>query len=214
MIKLEGINRKEALRYLGGGKVVMNSEMEKLLDICEKELLNAVTPKYIYRTVDADNTVLFAGESVREHLRGCGSAVILCATLGSEADRLIRTAQVTDMAKAVALDAMASAAVEQVCGEVEELIARDNPDSFMTWRFSPGYGDYPLSIQSELLRVLDAPRRIGLCTNESYLLTPTKSVTAVIGLSDKPIEGRRKGCTACNLNKTCKFRKAGTRCEF
>ena len=101
-----------------------------------------------------------------------------------------------------------------MCDEVENLIKAENPDKFLTWRFSPGYGDYPLSLQSELLRILDAPRKIGLCTNENSILTPTKSVTAVIGVSDNPIENKRKGCASCNLKTTCKFRKAGTRCEF
>ena len=214
MITLKSIDRDETLRYLSGSRVVMNAGMEELLNICEEELLKAASPKYLYITINTDNTDLIIGESIKAHLKGCSKAVLLCATLGSKTDKLIRTAQVTDMAKAVVLDAMASAAVEQVCGEVEKLIISDNPQSFLTWRFSPGYGDYPLSLQEEFLRILDAPRKIGLCTNENSILTPTKSVTAIIGLSNTPIESKRKGCASCNLNRTCKFRKAGTRCEF
>lgn len=214
MIKLGTINREETLRYLGNSKAVMNSEMDELLNACEKELIKTANPKYLYKTIDIKSSNLLAGDSIKTHLKDCVKAILMCATLGVETDKLIRTAQITDMAKAVVLDAMASAAVEQVCGEVEKLIAKDNPDSFMTWRFSPGYGDYPLSLQGEFLRLLDAPRKIGLCTNENSILTPTKSVTAVIGLSDTPIENKRKGCISCNLNKSCKFRKAGTRCEF
>lgn len=214
MIELKSIDRGETLRYLGSVKVAMNSETNKLIDICEKELLSTLRPKYLYKTIDIDEGDIIQGESVKAHLKGCEKAVLLCATLGSETDKLIRTAQVTDMAKAVVLDAMASSAIEKVCDEVESIIKAENPDSFLTWRFSPGYGDYPLSLQNELLRILDAPRKIGLCTNENSILTPTKSVTAVIGVSDSPIENKRKGCASCNLKTTCKFRKAGTRCEF
>lgn len=214
MIKLNSINREETLRYLGNSKAVMNNEMDELLTVCEKELIKTANPKYLYKKIDIKSSNLLAGNSIKTHLKDCEKAVLMCATLGVETDKLIRTAQITDMAKAVVLDAMASTAVEQVCGKVEKLIAKDNPDSFMTWRFSPGYGDYPLSLQGEFLRLLDAPRKIGLCTNENSILTPTKSVTAIIGLSDTPIESKRKGCASCNLNKTCKFRKAGTRCEF
>lgn len=214
MIELKNIDREETIRYLSGSKVVMNDEMDGILNVCENELLSRANPKYLYKTIKIEDTNLLVGKSIKSHLKDCQSAVLMCATLGSETDRLIRTAQITDMAKAVVLDAMASAAVEQVCGEVEKLIVKDNPDTFMTWRFSPGYGDYPLSLQGEFLRILDAPRKIGLCTNENAILTPTKSVTAIIGLSDKPIENKRRGCAVCNLNKTCKFRKAGTRCEF
>ena len=214
MIQIKSINREETLRYLSGSKVEMNSSMDELLNVCEKELIAVAAPKYLYKTININETDLLQGKSIKSHLKNCAQAVLLCATLGAETDKLIRTAQVTDMAKAVVLDAMASSAVEQVCGEVEKQSAADNPDSFLTWRFSPGYGDYPLSLQGEFLRILDAPRKIGLCTNKNSILTPTKSVTAIIGLSAEPIENKRKGCISCNLKKTCKFRKAGTRCEF
>lgn len=214
MIKIDSINRNEALRYLGGAKVDMNSDMDRLLSVCEAELLSAIKPKYLYKTIELKDSGLLIGDSIKTHLRGCEKAVLLCATLGAEVDKIIRTAQITDMAKAVVLDAMASAAVEQVCDLVEKLIVDEYDDSYLTWRFSPGYGDYPLSLQGEFLRLLDAPRKIGLCTNSNSILTPTKSVTAIIGLSDTPVENKRKGCAACNLNKTCKFRKAGIHCEF
>lgn len=214
MIKLDRINRDETLRYLGNSHTAVNEEMSALLDICEEELLAAASPKYLYKMIDINNSGLLRGESIKEHMKNCDKAVLLCATLGSEVDRLIRKAQVTDMAKAVVLDAMAGTAVEQVCSKAEKLISEEFSDSFLTWRFSPGYGDYPLSLQSEFLRILDAPRKIGLCTNENSLLTPAKSVTAIIGLSSAPVDNKRRGCASCNLNKTCKFRKAGTRCEF
>ena len=214
MIELRSIDRDETLRFLGNSKVKMNSETDRLLNICEKELLSAARPKFLYNTIDINEAGIIQGESIKAHLKNCNKAVLLCATLGSETDRLIRTAQVTDMAKAVVLDAMASSAVEKVCDEVESLIREEHPDEFLTWRFSPGYGDYPISLQGEFLRILDAPRRIGLCTNENSILTPTKSVTAVIGVSKTPIESKRKGCASCSLKSTCKFRKAGTRCEF
>lgn len=214
MIKLDRINRDETLRYLGNSHTAVNEEMSALLDICEEELLAAASPKYLYKMIEINNSGLIKGESIKEHMKNCDKAVLLCATLGSEVDKLIRKAQVTDMAKAVVLDAMAGTAVEQVCNKAEKLISEEFSDRFLTWRFSPGYGDYPLSLQSEFLRILDAPRKIGLCTNENSLLTPTKSVTAIIGLSSAPVDNKRRGCASCNLKKTCKFRKAGTRCEF
>lgn len=214
MIELKSIDRDETLRFLGNSKVEMNSETDRLLNICEKELLSAARPKFLYKTIDINEADIIQGESIKAHLKDCEKAVLLCVTLGGEADRLIRTAQVTDMAKAVVLDAMASSAVEKVCDEVENMIRVEHPDEFLTWRFSPGYGDYPIGLQGEFLRILDAPRRIGLCTNENSILTPTKSVTAIIGVSKTPIESKRKSCASCNLKSTCKFRKAGTRCEF
>ena len=54
---------------------------------------------------------------------------------------------------------------------------------YLRSRFSPGYGDFSLDYQKELLILLDAPKRIGLTVTDSMMLTPTKSVTAVMGLT-------------------------------
>lgn len=214
MIELSAINRAEVLRYLGNSRAEMTESIERLLDECESEILRTATPKYLYKTVSVSESGLLVGNSITQHMQNCRNAVVICATLGVGVDRLIRTAQVTDMAKTVVLDAMASAAIEQVCNKLDGIIAAENEGKFLTWRFSPGYGDYPIELQKEFLTILDAPRKIGLCTNDNSILTPTKSVTAIMGLSNTPLEQKRRGCASCNMAKVCKFRKAGERCEF
>ena len=52
-------------------------------------------------------------------------------------------------------------------------------------RFSPGYGDLPLDTQRALFALLDCPRKLGLTLNESLLMSPSKSVTAIMGLAAK-----------------------------
>ena len=82
-----------------------------------------------------------------------------------------------------------------------------------TWRYSPGYGDYPIECQGAFLSALNAGRLIGLTVTESNILLPRKSVTAVIGISEKEIESSEKrGCDSCKLRETCKFRKEGKGC--
>lgn len=214
MIELKNVSREETIRYLGGAEIELNSAMERLLDVCEEELVRAAVPKYLYKKIELENSGLIEGEAVKKHLAECESAYVICATLGAAVDRLIRSAQVSDMAKAVVLDAMAGAAIENVCAQLDDLLAEKEAGKYLTWRFAPGYADYPIELQGKILALLDAPRKIGLCTNENSLLTPSKSVTAVVGVSDDPLEKRRRGCAVCNMAKTCKFRKAGTRCEF
>lgn len=213
MITIESISFEETLRCLGNGNVPLNSTMESLMTECEQEILKTITPRYLYKIITPDSTLL-QGNSIRQHLEGCEKAVIMCATIGSDVDKLIRQAQITDMSKAVVLDAMGSVAVENLCDRVDELVAKETGNLHSTWRFSPGYGDYPIELQKHFLQLLDAQKKIGLCTNDSFLLTPIKSVTAITGLSEKPIEKKRRGCAVCNLVKTCKYRKAGTRCEI
>ena len=110
------------------------------------------------------------------------------------------------MTDALLYDALASAAIEQVCDAAAGELHRALPELYQTWRFSPGYGDFPLEVQPMLLAVLDAPKRIGLCATDSLLLTPTKSVTALIGLSETEPPKRLRGCATCSMRDRCAYR--------
>ena len=116
--------------------------------------------------------------------------------------------------KAVVVDAYASVAVEQICDRAEEDIILHIPGRFLTYRFGVGYGDLPLELEKDILRVLQATKTIGLCATEANILTPLKSVVCVIGISDKPMEKGQKGCTTCNMKDTCKYRRQGLNCAY
>jgi len=214
MISLEKLNRSEALRYLGGAKTAPDEKMLALLDDCEEQIISRARPKYLYRELELPNDELVSGKDIARHLEGCTKAVIMCATLGTDTDKLIRVTQISDLARAVVLDSFASVAIEQVCDRAEQEISRLYPGYHMTFRFSPGYGDYPIQMQKYYINELDAQRKIGLSTNESYILVPAKSVTAVIGLSPEPIEPKKRGCAVCNMRATCQYRSRGEHCGF
>lgn len=214
MIKLDKLNRKEAVRYLGGSKIQLNYRMDCLMDECEKVILKSANPKFLYieKALPCDEIML--GNDIKNHLENCEKVILMCATLGTEIDKLIRINQITDMPKAVVLNSFASVAIEQVCNKVDELLAEKYSDYNMTFRFSPGYGDYPIELQKKFLDILDAPRKIGLTTNDNYILAPAKSVTAVVGLSKPPIEKKKRGCAVCNLRGECSYRRNGEHCGF
>lgn len=214
MIKLDSLNRNEAIRYLGGAGIKLNYRMDNLMNECEKIILSNAEPKFLYVEKDLPCSEIMCGKDIQNHLDGCEKAVLMCATLGAKIDKLLRVSQVSDMAKAVMLDSFASVAVEQVCCKVDEILAEKYNGWHMTFRFSPGYGDYPVEMQKYFLRELDAPRKIGLMTNDNFLLTPTKSVTAVSGLSKNVIKRSKRGCAVCNMRDKCKFRKSGEHCGF
>ena len=212
MIELESLDRKEAIRYLGGSGIKLNYRMDALMDECEKEILLKAEPKYLYIEKELPCNGLIKGKDIEKHLYGCEKAVLMCATLGTEIDKVIRINQISDMARAVVLDSFASVAAEQLCNRVNEAIVEKYSDYYTTFRFSPGYGDYPVEMQNYFLQTLDAPRKIGLTSNSNYLLVPTKSVTAVIGLSKSPIERKRLGCAGCIARESCQFKRNGEHC--
>lgn len=212
MIQLEKLNRNEAVRYLGGSGISLNYRMDRLMDECEKQIISCANPKYLYIEKDIKDFDLWQGEDIKNHLDGCDRVIIMCATIGAEADRIIRISQISDMARAVVLDSFASVAVEQVCSKFDELIAEKYKGYYQTFRFSPGYGDYPIELQKSIISMLDAPRKIGLTVNENCLLIPTKSVTAVMGLSKTPVDRKKRGCAICSMKDRCKFRRNGEHC--
>ncbi|MGN0665688.1 MAG: methionine synthase [Huintestinicola sp.] len=229
-ITIDGIDRQEALRYMCcTDESSIGSTAARYIDECEKRMTDVIAPKCTYRYFSIaefrdDNSgkavilegcsLALTGEDIYKHLNGCSGAVILCATIGAAADKLIRIMQVEDMAKAVIADALASSAVESVCNKAEEHIRAEFPDKWLTWRYSPGYGDLPIDMQKQLLAVIDAPKKIGVCTGESHMLTPIKSVTAIMGVSDNEVPKSKRSCTVCNMRELCRFRKRGLHCEL
>lgn len=221
MMKLDPISKREAARYMGV-RGEPDSSVALLLDKAEILVRESVRPKYVYRetTVElVDGGIklgamasLLTGNDVKKHLAGCERAVLLAATLSSEADKLIRQAAVTNMAESLAVDCICSAAIEQVCNRAEKEIFSEIDASYRTWRFSPGYGDLPISLQSDLLTALNAQRRIGLTATENSILLPSKSVTAIIGISSRPIERGKKGCAVCSMRESCAFVMTGGVC--
>lgn len=212
---------QEALRYLGAGSQAPE-ELRREVEEISNRLMAALRPRYTYRVFSLERKnecfwlreadILLPGNSAETMLAECDRAVLLACTLGAEFDALLRAEQARDMAGAVILDACGSAWVEAGCNEVERELAARLPKCYLTDRFSPGYGDLPLSLQPKICAALDTRRRIGVHVTEHFLMNPSKSVTAVIGLSDRPQMARIRGCAYCSMRETCALRKGGKHC--
>ena len=132
---------------------------------------------------------------------------MMAATLGTEIDQMISRMQITNMAQAVVLDTGASVLAEQAADSAEEILrtelAAKLQGRFFTARFSPGYGDYPVHCQREILACVDAHRKIGITLTSGNMMVPHKSVTALIGMADHPVTGRLATCAECVLREKC-----------
>ncbi|MCL2077116.1 MAG: hypothetical protein FWH08_01765 [Oscillospiraceae bacterium] len=182
VLKLEKIDRKTALEFLGVKRETPEN-ITALFNKYEPLLLGKMSPRCVYKGYSlADCPVPLDGDDINEHLENCGGVILFAVTLGLAADELFRNAEASNMSGAVVLDALASAATEQLCDSAETEIKRKYKN--VTTRYSPGYGDFPLSIQENLLSALDAKKQIGLYATSDGLLMPRKSVTAVIGIKN------------------------------
>ena len=163
--KPEGVDLAQAARYFGarGGA---DAATQALLEKCAVPLLAAATPRAVWLEADPDSLTaagILAGEDVAKHLEGCTAALLLAVTLGPGVDAQIRRAGVGDIAAGVASDALGSALAEQAAeaaeAELRQWAARQG--KYLTGRYSPGYGDWPLAVQPLLAAALDTARRAG-----------------------------------------------------
>lgn len=209
---------REAVQYLGYGRHAIDERTLQLVEDSFRELEQIVNARFIYRifeTTFPDTNVLTIGnmriesKNLSKNLKGCSEAVVFGATLGTGVDMLMKRYSLTDMAKTVVLQACAAAMLEEYCDEEQNKIAEElgKKQLYLRPRFSPGYGDYSILHQDDILRMLDASKTIGLTMTESYMLTPTKSVTAVIGISKTKEPCHIKGCEECQ-KLDCTYRRS------
>lgn len=213
-----------------------DSRLAEQMDEAERLLKEAARPKAVYRLIERSailpedaqmNTFDGLSEvsiSIKKHLEGCHKAVLMAITLGADVDQLLRRIQITDMAMAVILDTGASVLIEQLADYFQEEIAKKlmtldqigdgkpGTGTFMTPRFSPGYGDWSITEQSRIVRLLDGQRQIGLNVTKDSLMIPRKSITAVIGIADHPVKGCLATCDECVLKDKCQLKKEGKFC--
>ena len=211
----------EVLRYLGVREDPDGAAAWAAAEEADR-LVRNLRPRYVYRLFPIErgpegvilkgSDVTLPGDMAGQMMAQCQEAALLACTLGAGFETMLRAAQARDMARAVILDACGSALVEAGCDLAEREIASRCPGKHLTDRFSPGYGDLPLSVQGSLCGALDAQKRLGIQVTESLLMNPTKSVTAVIGLADRPQPARIRGCAYCALAGTCTIRKGGRSC--
>ena len=196
--KPSALRRKEIYRYLACPE--NSPAADDLLDRCEADLLAAAQPRGVWRILPREQAP--------------APLLLMAVTLGAGVERLLRRYSATDVALATAADAAASVLVDQMADLLEAHIRSQLAKEhwYMTGRYSPGYGNWPLPVQADLCRVLDTGRAIGLGVSASYLMAPRKSVTAALGVADHPVKGRLAGCGHCVLRDTCGYRKRGTTC--
>ena len=177
------IDENEFRRRLSVSKEFDVSVYEKA--VCE--VLSESTPKACFAKLPvfvSGNCVSFPfakieSRDLAKNLSGCVEAFAFAVTLGHSVDRLLSKMSRLSAADFFIYDAVGSALAESVCDEAERIIKGDiecKP------RFSPGYGDFSLDLQKDILRTLDAERLLGITLTDSNLMLPQKSITAVMGI--------------------------------
>lgn len=211
--EIEQLNITLAERYMGIKEGEAKGSLKDIIDKCSELFIKEIKPKACFLETDVkieNDNVDFGYLTVKSKvlanlLRGCNKAVLVCATIGINADLIVKRAQISSKAEALVYNSLGIAAIEQFMTDFNMMLKEKYSGFELRPRFSPGYADVPLSIQTELLRVLDANRKIGVALSESLLMTPSKSVSAFIGIGNEGCFHIDKDCDICN-KKDCEYR--------
>lgn len=216
MNKLD-MRTKEAIRYLGYGLHAVDQRTLSMAADSFRELEQVENAKFVYRIFSLNileenrlqiGNMKIESKNLAKSLAGCEECVLIGATLGASVDMLLRRYMVADVAKAVVMQACAAALLEEFCDIEQENLAREleAEGRYLRPRFSPGYGDFAITHQRELLEHLDAGRRAGITLTEGLMLVPTKSITAVAGIGSVRGGCRTSGCETCTKSD-CEYRR-------
>ncbi|WP_461247245.1 vitamin B12 dependent-methionine synthase activation domain-containing protein [Treponema sp. R6D11] len=210
------MDTKEVLRYLGYRGAEADEQIISQIELVSKEAASAVNAKNVFGIWDclsANGNVAFGEMSVNSrdlayHLCGCEKAVLMAATLGTGADNLLRRYNEQDMEKALIAQAVCVTMIEEYCDSVVNEASQNSrlEGLYPTLRFSPGYGDFDIIWQKEILKLLNCEKQIALTLTEGYMLIPSKSVTAVVGFGKEKNEDGENKCGRC-ANTKCEYRR-------
>lgn len=161
------------------------------LGVCLAELKDAASVKFSAVRVPVkylgDNCLdcgfgEFKSATLIKNLQGCREAFVFAVTLGLGVDRLLTQLSYVSPSKHFIMDALASSMAEAAADKTEEII---KGTLVCRPRFSPGFGDLSLELQPRILNLLNAQRLLGITTNKTHLMSPGKSVTAIMGIKNE-----------------------------
>lgn len=214
------IDKSELLRYLGYKGQQYDERIEQNIDVAIAICLDKITPRSVIKkyslvkdplSLKGTNMTL-QGKDIARHLEDCNEVYILGATVGFEIEKTVNKLMKENPMLGVIVDSASICAIESYCDDLCEELQQQNQKQ-LTWRFSCGYGDFPLSQQKDFVSLLEMQKRIGVFLHEeSLMMSPQKSVTAIIGIKESKKEDKQSSskcvakCGNCG-NVNCQYRK-------
>ena len=210
IMDVDSFMNNDSLIYIDNLITESLTGIENLIAESLKEALPLISYKICYRILDLDgdkNSNFGSNEKLATELRkleyfnNIDKVVVFGATIGLDMDRLIAKYGKVQPSKALIMQAIGAERIESLCDAFEDELK----DVKAKKRVSPGYGKFDLKFQNDIFSFLDLSKNIGIYLNESLLMSPSKSVTAVIPLGCKK-DDIQSGCTNCN-KLDCEYRR-------
>ena len=203
------VDISEVARYSGARE--LGGELGTLINSClsEAERENAVNYEvcYVKTPIEINGGevrtpyAVFKSLSLAENLCGSDSAVIFACTLGIGIDRLIKKYSDKTPSRALIFQALGAERIETFTDLFLKDLSKEIGEK-LSRRFSPGYADFSLEAQRDIFSILNPTKLIGLTLNDSLIMSPSKSITAIVGVG---AEGKKNKCENCGGD--CLYKK-------
>lgn len=158
--------------------------VESAISEVEGELSYKVCFEHLPFKSSGDDCIIgdmkITSHTLAKNLSGCKSVIVFGATLGMGIDRFILKYSEVSPSRALIIQAIGAERIEALC----DAFCDDMAKEFGTLRprFSPGFGDLELKMQKDIFNLLDCTKHIGIYLRDSYIMSPSKSVTAFVGV--------------------------------
>ena len=218
---IDKINIEEVKRYAGLDNC--NEFPEKMLKEACLKGKTLIAPKAIWHMYPYDSVlnkimspvpVYLNSNSITAHLEGAIEVAVFAVTIGVELEEEVSNMFIQgNYTEAILLDAVGSCVTEQAVEQLVSMLAHQAARNghIIGRRYSPGYGDWPISAQKDIVEISHADI-IGIKLTTAMMLVPRKSVTAIIGLY--PYQNalsmpsmQEEVCESCN-HIICQYKKS------
>lgn len=219
------IDREEVLRYLEYKGQDIDNNLIEIIEECRNITKDRINPRYTFRVysikqkykgiIELEGTnLILESNDLYEILKDCNECILMAATLGINIEKDIKKYSCTELTKGIIIDSCATTAIEEVCDRVQNEIENNilKNGQYLTFRYSPGYGDLSIEKNTEILNILNGQKEIGLTITNSGIMIPRKLVIAIIGITDKKVEQDKTSCSTCKNKSKCKFKKGVNDC--
>ena len=138
--------------------------------------------------ITLENGISFDSEGLTKLLQNSKSVVLMAATVGREVtDKVFNEIEKGNAANGLIIDSVASqtadAALDWMVQLLRKILIREGK-VLTRHRYSPGYGDLPLSYQKVIFDALQLDK-LKIALTEKFMLVPEKSVIAIAGIEEK-----------------------------
>jgi len=157
--------------------------------------------------ISIEDSSFQTGRTINKMLAGSETYVFLIATAGPGPETMARELLAKgEFLEGYIADMVASALVESVANQVQYHIRQLAVQSGLkiTNRYSPGYCKWDVSEQQKLFKLFPE-NCCGITLSNSSLMSPIKSVSAVLGMGHS-VAYQEYTCEICSM-KECLYRK-------